>query len=578
MRIPFRIALLLLVLLLALAPRLALAHAVLLETQPAADGVLDAAPDRISIGFNESVQPVVFRLLDASGNTLADTESARAIDHRVELLLDDELPVGGYIVTWRVISADSHPVGGSFRFAVGAFPDDWSGEAVPAAQQEARGWVMAAAGVRAVFLAALLVTAGGAWFALLVARGQHEVMAHASRLVGMAAIAGGVAGLAGIGLQGGLLLAAGPFDLLRPSLWTASLATPIGGALLASAVMLFFLAALSRAAPGQAAAIVALLAVLPLGMAGHAATAEPRLLTAPAVMLHAVVAAFWVGSLPPLLFAVRRLPTGTAARVLERFSARAVMAVVILVAAGTVLGILQMRDVAAFWQTNYGLVLAAKLVLVAGLMLVAIQNKVALTHRLAAGDASAARRLIRNIRLEIGLVGVVILLTALLGFNTPPRGLAASHSPAVAHEDMSGHGHDHSHDHGHSHDHDHDHSHDHVHSHDHDQPSVFAQEATVRGTTAVLRLSPARAGRNILSVALRGEDGSPIEALEVEARFSAAELGIEATTRQLEPDDDGYSLTTSDMAIPGIWQIRVDALVTDFDKPIFTFEVDIGPP
>jgi len=567
-----RAVLIVLLMALAFSPRPALAHAVLIETKPAADALLDGAPDTILIRFNEPVQPVVFRVLDASGSPVADTEAARAIDQQVELPLAEGLPEGGYIVTWRVISADSHPVGGSFRFAVGAFPDEWSGEALPVAQQDARGWIVAAAAMRAVFLVALLFAAGGAWFALLVARDQPEVVAHTARLASIAAIAGGVAGLAGIGIQGGLLLAADPADLLTLSLWTASLATPLGGSLLASAVMLFFLAAMCRPARGQAAAIVALLAMLPLGMAGHAATSEPRLLTAPAVMLHAVVAGFWAGSLPPLLFAVRRLPAGEAAGVLERFSQRAVMAVILLVGAGTILAALQLRDVAALWQTNYGLVLAAKLVLVAVLMLVAIQNKEGLTHLLAAGDASAARRLRRNIRLEIGLIAAVVVLTALLGFNTPPRGLSATSH--VDHGDAHGHSHDHSHDHGHSHDHDHAHGH----SHDHAEPGVVEREAMVRGTTAIMRLSPARAGRNMLTVSLQGEDGNPIEALEVEARFSSTELGIEATRRGLEQGEDGYALATSDMAIPGIWQIRVDALVTDFEKPIFTFEVDIGAP
>ncbi|MCG6114738.1 MAG: copper resistance protein CopC [Mesorhizobium sp.] len=551
-----RAFLLVLLMALAVAPRPALAHAVLLGTEPHADEVLDATPASIQLRFNEPVQPVVFRLLDAAGNTLVDTDAARAVDQRVELPTGGDLPEGGYIVTWRVVSADSHPIGGSFRFAVGALPEAWWGEAMPAAQQDARGWIAAAASIRAIFLAALLTATGGAWFALLVARDQAQVAGFTSRLVRVAAITGGVAALVGIGLQGGLLLAAAPLDLLAPSLWTASLATPVGGALLASAVMLFILAAICRPVPGQAAAIVALLAILPLGMAGHAATSEPRLLTAPSVMLHAVVAGFWVGSLPPLLFAVRRLPAGEAARLLERFSGRAVMAVILLVSAGTILAALQLRDVAALWQTSYGLVLAAKLVLVSGLMLIAIQNKEALTYRLAAGDVSAARRLRRNIGIEIGLVGGVVVLTALLGFNTPPRGLAAV--PAHVHDDM------------------HEHSHDH--EHDHAEPSAVEHKATVRGTTAILLLSPARAGRNTLTVSLRGEDGNSIEPLEVEARLASADLGIEATTRRLERGEEGYALETSDMAIPGTWQIRIDALVTDFDKPIFTFEVEIGSP
>ena len=551
-----RAFLLVLLMALAVAPRPALAHAVLLDTEPQADAVLDATPASIQLRFNEPVQPVVFRLLDAAGNTLVDTDAARAVDSRVELPTGGDLPEGGYIVTWRVVSADSHPIGGSFRFAVGAVPEEWSGEAMPAAQSETRGWIAAAASIRAIFLAALLIATGGAWFALLVARDQAEVAGFTSRLVRIAAITGGVAALVGIGLQGGLLLAAAPLDLLTPTLWTASLATPVGGALLASSVMLLLLATICRPVPGQAAAIVALLAVLPLGMAGHAATSEPRLLTAPSVMLHAVVAGFWVGSLPPLLFAVHRLPAGEAARLLERFSGRAVMAVILLVSAGTILAALQLRDPAALWQTSYGLVLAAKLVLVSGLMLIAIQNKEALTYRLAAGDVSAAGRLRRNIGIEIGLVGVVVVLTALLGFNTPPRGLAAI--PAHVHDDT--------------------HEHSHEHSHDHAEPSAVEREATVRGTTAILRLSPARAGRNTLTVSLRDANGNSIKPLEVEARLASADLGIEATTRRLERGEEGYALETSDMAIPGTWQIRIDALVTDFDKPIFTFEVEIRSP
>jgi pyruvate dehydrogenase E1 component len=56
---------------------------------------------------------------------------------------------------------------------------------------------------------------------------------------------------------------------------------------------------------------------------------------------------------------------------------------------------------------------------------------------------------------------------------------------------------------------------------------------------------------------------------------AAAEHGIEPVARRLAPGDDHFTLETSDMALPGQWQIRLDVLVTDFDKPIFEFEVRI---
>ena len=43
-----------------------------------------------------------------------------ATDATVRIKLPADLPPGSYVVTWRVISADSHPVGSSFTFTVGA--------------------------------------------------------------------------------------------------------------------------------------------------------------------------------------------------------------------------------------------------------------------------------------------------------------------------------------------------------------------------------------------------------------------------------------------------------------------------
>jgi hypothetical protein len=55
------------------------------------------------------------------------------------------------------------------------------------------------------------------------------------------------------------------------------------------------------------------------------------MITVPAIALHALCAAFWLGALWPLLIAVRRLPAGQAAAVLETFSRYALAVVAIAV-------------------------------------------------------------------------------------------------------------------------------------------------------------------------------------------------------------------------------------------------------
>lgn len=556
----FRLLCAILVLVAMVAPRQALAHAVLLDTEPPADMVLDEAPARIVLRFNEPVRPVLFRVLDADGQLLAGDAEARAVDQAVELALPETLPRGGYILSWRVISADSHPVGGSFRFAVGAFPERWEGNgALGFEQQDARFWTIASAAARGVFLAALLASAGGAWFVTVIARRQAMIAEHVGRLVRRFALTGAASAATAIGLQGGLLLAAPPSQLLSMSSWAAGFATPIGWTLLASCLLLMLLAAVSRPVPARLSVIAGLFAVLPLALAGHVATAEPRWLTGPSIAVHLVVAAFWFGSLPPLFFAVKSLSAPDAARILERFSAWAVGAVVLLVAAGTTIAVIQLGNIPALWQTTYGLVLGSKLVLVAGVLTIATYNKMVLTGALAAGQENAAKHLSRTIALEIVLIGFVIVLTAALSFNTPPGSLSKAEG--------QGHHHDHDHAHGDGHDH-----------HHHEEPdghSTIERQATVRGTRVTLDLSPGRAGVNNLHIVVEDSQGTPVEPLEVEARFSSTDLGIEPVARRLERRNDRYEVETADMALPGIWRIRIDVLVSDFDKPIFEFEVDV---
>jgi copper transport protein len=98
----------------------AAAHATLVSTDPADGARLDRAPDCITLRFSEPVSlgAGYARLLQSDGTVYESTASVD--DGTLTLVPRAELPDDtGYLVTYRVVSADSHPVAGAFSFTVG---------------------------------------------------------------------------------------------------------------------------------------------------------------------------------------------------------------------------------------------------------------------------------------------------------------------------------------------------------------------------------------------------------------------------------------------------------------------------
>ena len=106
------------------APAAASAHAVLEGTAPERGATLDEPPREVVLRFSEPVE-IAFgavRVYDARGRDVGAGAAAhpRGDDRSVAVPLRPQLPEGGYTVTFRVVSADSHPVSGGFVFSVGA--------------------------------------------------------------------------------------------------------------------------------------------------------------------------------------------------------------------------------------------------------------------------------------------------------------------------------------------------------------------------------------------------------------------------------------------------------------------------
>ncbi len=87
----------------------AFAHAALVKAEPADGAVVREAPAALSLTFNEPVSPLVIRLLGPDGEPIA--LGATAARNAMISIPVSSLRRGTHVLSWRVISADGHPVG-----------------------------------------------------------------------------------------------------------------------------------------------------------------------------------------------------------------------------------------------------------------------------------------------------------------------------------------------------------------------------------------------------------------------------------------------------------------------------------
>jgi copper transport protein len=98
-------------------PLPAFAHASLIEAQPADGTVVAAPPTSMRLRFNEPVTALLVRLIGSGGD--AGPVAVRVLGDTVEVKFPSGLGRGGYALSYRVISADGHPIGGAVTFSVG---------------------------------------------------------------------------------------------------------------------------------------------------------------------------------------------------------------------------------------------------------------------------------------------------------------------------------------------------------------------------------------------------------------------------------------------------------------------------
>jgi copper transport protein len=489
----------------------------------------------VRLTFNEPVSPLVMRLVGApdgsvqelkgvavEGTSVVVTLPKLAPDNAQESAQDKTQGTRG--LSWRVISADGHPVGGTVVFSVGTHGDL---VLVPPGDVPVRAALWA--GKLTLYLA-LFVGIGGAFFCAWAFRTGAPGARAGERIIGTALVAGLIATPLTVGLQGLDALEVPLSGLGLRTVWETGLGTAYGPTAIAAQLALFAALFSLSAERIEIKRILSLGALagcaLALSLSGHASTADPRWLMRPLVFVHTAGVAFWVGALVPLALALR---AGAGGAALAWFSRVIPLVLAPMLLAGLWLSFVQLGSLDALWTTAYGQVLSAKLAVVAVLLALAALNRFRFTN------AKSIANLVRSIGAEIVLAVVILGLVAAWRFTPPPRALAlAAAAPARVH----------------------------IHT-----EALMADVTLEPGRVGILRAG---------IVVLRG-DFSPFDAREVTLVLSLPAAGVEPIRRAATLRDGVWQIDALPLPVAGRWQVRVDVLVSDFEKQVLEDSVEIRP-
>lgn len=393
----------------------AAAHANLLETTPAPDSVLDAAPESIVLRFTEPVQTSAggVSVFGPAGERVDRGAVDRAEDGEVLDVPIDAGAEGSYTVAWRVTSEDGHTISGAFVFHVGLVTgaveiDDSTPVAVVAGGYVGR-WLA---------FAGTLVALGSVLVQLLVGAGDggmHRVRRLALVASG-AAIGGALLALVAAAAEAGGRDLAGGVSLAGDFVFDQR-----SGRLLAvrviAALALFALLTVSWV---WRRGVVLLL--LPIGasllvssLAGHAWTTSSRGMAVASDVIHQAAVGLWVGGAVALTVALGVVADRE--RLARRFSATALAAAGVVAVSGSISGWAQLRSIEALLWTGYGQLLMLKLAGFGVLIYIGWWNRT----KLVAVVERSAEPLRRSLRVESAVAAAVLAVTTALVVQPPGR-------------------------------------------------------------------------------------------------------------------------------------------------------------
>ncbi|HTJ35259.1 MAG TPA: copper resistance protein CopC [Dactylosporangium sp.] len=358
------------------------AHATLEQTAPVAGTVLDQLPGEVTLNFSEPVRLVAdkIRVTGPDGNR-ADTGKPAVRDAELVIPLKQGGPKGTYLVSYRVISADSHPVSGGYTFSYGqpsAVPNQDAGSSVQTDAVVKNAMSVA----RFLGFAGLVLLIGPAlilfalWPRRLPTRDPGRLAQAGAGLLAVSTILE-------LYLQIPYTAGTSLFDVSGAATREV-LGTPFGAAHLVRLGVVIAVALLLRPLiAGRASKIdqtlLVILGVVGLGtwpVSGHPSASPVPTLTVVADVAHLAAMSIWLGGLVMLFgFLLRRANTRELTAIVPVWSGWALFAITVLVLAGTAQALVEIGTLDALTGTLYGQLVIAKVALLAVVVSVAAYSR-----------------------------------------------------------------------------------------------------------------------------------------------------------------------------------------------------------
>jgi copper transport protein len=434
------------VLLLVLAAGPAQAHSTLDSSSPAQGAQVAVRPTVVVLHFSEGVgvNAGSLAVLDHDGRRVDSRrpQQPRGDPDGVQVALPPGLPRGSYAVVWRVVSADGHPVSGTFSFGFGVPAGAPAAQTLPDLVTGALHGFFTLTG----YLGAILLV--GVGFFLLVVWPDGLRAARPWQLLRAGWWLSVWSAVALFVLQGPYGAGLGPGEAVDPALLAQTLTGQLG---LLMVLRLFVLGLAVAAGPWPGTdpvsslrrdtAGLAVLFLPTFSLAGHSGEGPLAALTVLTDALHLAAAGVWLGGLAVLLGVLLRAPRRAprpggdpqdgvdgvdgidlldpSGVVLRRWSRVAMGAVGVLAATGAFQTWREVSTLAALPATTYGRLLLAKLAGVAVLLVLGDQGRRWIRRQ--AARPAPQRRLRGSVTAEV-VVGVTVLgLTTVLVGTLPAR-------------------------------------------------------------------------------------------------------------------------------------------------------------
>jgi len=369
----------------------AFAHATLNSATPTPEADSVQPPKSVTLYFSE---PVTFandaiRVFDSKGNELKIGKTVHGARSSIATASLPKLNDGIYAVTWRVISADTHPVQGAFSFAVGNAVIK-TGSSDFARQQLAKegthnNTVGIAYGIVRFFaFIALALLIGVTAFVTTLWHAGWDVK-RVRRVIFGAWIVALVGTVLMIPLQTAYASGHGLTKGFVGSGLSETLGARAGHAWIARIVLLIvalpILLALRRRPSAQSAAamagvVVGTATLLTVSLAGHASTGRWLGFAVPMDTLHLIAVSLWFGGLCALtLEAIQETDIDALEPIADGFSRLAMAAVVVIIGTGVFQSLRQVQHIDDLLHTGYGRLLLIKIGIFAGVLVIASSSR-----------------------------------------------------------------------------------------------------------------------------------------------------------------------------------------------------------